>query len=212
MTTWKNRIAVVSRDPDFCTFFELEAIACGCPVFVLRAVPTELSQYDVVIVDAQTGYCVSEGQTCAVITVIRAEAQRKDWLSPTTWEWPVSVETVRALYEARRSDVVREAARPEDLTPTLYLLSEEERRVLYRNREITFSEGEWRLLCCLGDARGEPVDRQSLGELFGGSGNIVDVYVHALRKKLEQPFGIRIIETVRGRGYRLRAVMKQKEA
>ena len=211
MTSWKNRIAVVSRDPDFCSFFEWEAIACGCPVCVLGEAPTELSAYDTVILDARVGYCVAEGADCTVVTVLRDGAQRQDWLSPITWEWPVSVETVRALYEARHADGAVLPEQREDHTPALYLLSEEERRVLYRNREITFSEGEWRLLRCLGAARGEPVERQRLGELFDGAGNIVDVYVHALRKKLEAPFGIRLIETVRGRGYRLRAVMKQKE-
>jgi two-component system OmpR family response regulator len=34
--------------------------------------------------------------------------------------------------------------------------------------------------------------------------NVVDVYVRYLRAKLDQPFGLRSIETVRGAGYRLR--------
>ena len=34
--------------------------------------------------------------------------------------------------------------------------------------------------------------------------NIVEVYVRYLRKKIDQPFGRRSIETVRGAGYRLR--------
>ena len=35
--------------------------------------------------------------------------------------------------------------------------------------------------------------------------NIVDVYVRYLREKIDRPFGIETIETVRGAGYRLRA-------
>ncbi len=38
---------------------------------------------------------------------------------------------------------------------------------------------------------------------FRGDANIVEVYVHALRRKLDVPFGRRSIETVRGAGYRL---------
>ena len=34
--------------------------------------------------------------------------------------------------------------------------------------------------------------------------NVVDVYVRYLREKLDRPFGVASIETVRGRGYRLR--------
>jgi two-component system OmpR family response regulator len=34
--------------------------------------------------------------------------------------------------------------------------------------------------------------------------NVVDVYVRYLREKLDRPFGVQSIETVRGAGYRLR--------
>jgi two-component system, OmpR family, response regulator len=36
-----------------------------------------------------------------------------------------------------------------------------------------------------------------------GDSNIVDVYVRILREKIDRPFGMRSIETVRGAGYRL---------
>ena len=35
--------------------------------------------------------------------------------------------------------------------------------------------------------------------------NVIDVYVRYLREKVDRPFGVRSIETVRGAGYRLRA-------
>ena len=38
---------------------------------------------------------------------------------------------------------------------------------------------------------------------FDGDSNIVEVYVRRLRRKLDEPFGRRSIETVRGAGYRL---------
>jgi two-component system, OmpR family, response regulator len=38
---------------------------------------------------------------------------------------------------------------------------------------------------------------------YTGSTNIVDVYVGYLRKKLEKPFGRRLIRTVRGVGFML---------
>src|SRR5258705_297284 len=34
--------------------------------------------------------------------------------------------------------------------------------------------------------------------------NVVDVYIRYLREKLDRPFGVESIETVRGSGYRLR--------
>jgi two-component system OmpR family response regulator len=35
--------------------------------------------------------------------------------------------------------------------------------------------------------------------------NVVDVYIRYLRQKIDRPFGLDAIETVRGAGYRLRA-------
>jgi two-component system OmpR family response regulator len=40
---------------------------------------------------------------------------------------------------------------------------------------------------------------------FGGDSNVVDVYVRYLREKVDRPFGVASLETVRGSGYRLRA-------
>jgi DNA-binding response OmpR family regulator len=40
---------------------------------------------------------------------------------------------------------------------------------------------------------------------FAGDPNVVEVYVGYLRRKIDQPFGVDTIETVRGAGYRLRA-------
>jgi DNA-binding response OmpR family regulator len=39
---------------------------------------------------------------------------------------------------------------------------------------------------------------------FDGDPNIVEVYIRSLRKKIDIPFGLGSIETVRGAGYRLR--------
>ena len=40
---------------------------------------------------------------------------------------------------------------------------------------------------------------------YGQRSNVVEVYVRYLREKIDRPFGVQSIETVRGAGYRLRA-------
>jgi two-component system OmpR family response regulator len=35
--------------------------------------------------------------------------------------------------------------------------------------------------------------------------NVVEVYIRYLREKIDRPFGVATLETVRGAGYRLRA-------
>ncbi len=40
---------------------------------------------------------------------------------------------------------------------------------------------------------------------FDGDSNVVDVYVRYLREKIDRRFGVALIETIRGAGYRIRA-------
>jgi DNA-binding response OmpR family regulator len=47
---------------------------------------------------------------------------------------------------------------------------------------------------------------QVWGWEFEGDPNIVEVYIGYLRKKIDAPFGVRSIETVRGFGYRMVSV------
>lgn len=74
--------------------------------------------------------------------------------------------------------------------------------VTLRGTRIQLSEYEFKTLEALCGASGSPVSRRKLTELLGAnSGNIADVYICHLRKKLEEPFGIKIIYTVRSKGY-----------
>jgi DNA-binding response OmpR family regulator len=43
---------------------------------------------------------------------------------------------------------------------------------------------------------------------FDGTSNVVDVYVRRLRRKVDDPFNVKLLETLRGAGYRL---VKPKE-
>jgi DNA-binding response OmpR family regulator len=41
---------------------------------------------------------------------------------------------------------------------------------------------------------------------FDSTSNVVDVYVRRLRFRIDDPFETRLLETIRGVGYRLRAL------
>jgi DNA-binding response OmpR family regulator len=44
---------------------------------------------------------------------------------------------------------------------------------------------------------------------YQSASNVVDVYVRRLRRKLDDPFEVKLLETVRGAGYRLRQPEKK---
>jgi two-component system, OmpR family, response regulator len=78
--------------------------------------------------------------------------------------------------------------------------------VARRGVTIDLSPREFSLLEYLGRRSGEVVRRSEILDHvwaydYDGLSNVVDVYVGYLRKKLEKPFGSRIIRAVRGVGY-----------
>ena len=80
--------------------------------------------------------------------------------------------------------------------------------VVRSGARVDLSAREFALLEFLMRRPGEVLSRDRILEhvwdyTFGGSSNVVDVYVGYLRRKLEEPFGRPLIRTVRGVGYSL---------
>ena len=75
--------------------------------------------------------------------------------------------------------------------------------------EIPLSTKEFQLLEVFMRPPGHVLSRYDLLEGawemgYENRSNVVDVYVRYLRDKIDRPFGVQSIETVRGTGYRLR--------
>ena len=84
------------------------------------------------------------------------------------------------------------------------------RRVWRGEAEIALSRTEFALLEVLMRSPGRVLSRFDLlehvwDEEYENRSNVVDAYVRYLRNKVDRPFGVETIETVRGHGYRLRA-------
>ncbi len=76
--------------------------------------------------------------------------------------------------------------------------------------EIALSAKEFALLETFMRRPGQVLSRYQLLESawddeYENRSNVVDVYVRYLREKIDRPFGVTSLETVRGAGYRLRA-------
>jgi two-component system OmpR family response regulator len=101
------------------------------------------------------------------------------------------------------------AARPAVLEAGDLRLDPAERRVWRGDTEIELSAREHSLLETFMRRPGQVLSQSQLLEGAWDLGveqrsNVVEVYVRYLREKLDRPFGVRSIETVRGLGYRLR--------
>ena len=83
------------------------------------------------------------------------------------------------------------------------------RQVWRGDEEIHLSAKEFALLETFMRRPGQVLSRYQLLEhawdyAYENRSNVVDVYVRYLRAKIDRPFGVETIETVRGAGYRLR--------
>jgi two-component system, OmpR family, response regulator len=84
------------------------------------------------------------------------------------------------------------------------------REVRRGDRKIDLSAKEFALLETFMRRPDEVLSRLDLVEhawdyAYENRSNVVDVYVRYLREKIDRPFGVESIETVRGAGYRFRA-------
>ncbi|MGX4688367.1 response regulator transcription factor [Streptomyces sp. JNUCC 63] len=84
------------------------------------------------------------------------------------------------------------------------------RRVTRDGEEVPLTTKEFAVLEHLAQHAGEVVSKADIlahvwDFAYDGDPNIVEVYVSALRRKIDAPFGRRSIKTVRGAGYRLEA-------
>ncbi len=118
------------------------------------------------------------------------------------FSFPVLVARLRAL--VRRGGVER----PTVLRSGSLELDPATRRVSRDGTAIDLTAREFGLLHHLMRHRGMVVSKldilQAVWDLHhDGSDNLVEVYIGYLRRKVDQPFGLHSIQTVRGSGYRL---------
>lgn len=93
-------------------------------------------------------------------------------------------------------------------------LSEKKHQVRYAGEEIVLTNREFLMLKTLLENQDIVLSRDTLlervcGYNYVGETNVVDVYVRYLRSKIDEVYGVKMIQTVRGVGY---AIKSQEEA
>ena len=114
---------------------------------------------------------------------------------------------------ARLQALARRAApeRPVAMSAAGLVLDPTTRRVTREGREVQLTAREFALLHHLMRKAGQVQSKAEILENvwdsdYPGADNVVEVYIGYLRRKIDTPFDDRIIETVRGMGYRLNPV------
>jgi two-component system OmpR family response regulator len=111
---------------------------------------------------------------------------------------------------ARLRALVRRGApeRPVLITVGSLVLDPSRRHVERHGVPVTLTAREYGLLLFLMRHAGDVVSKTQIldnvwDSAYSGGDNVVEVYIGYLRKKLDAPFGVQTLHTVRGLGYRL---------
>ena len=126
---------------------------------------------------------------------------------------PFAIEELLARIRAvlRNTSVKSKAVKTEEnkLTSNELKVSLDSREVWVENQPVDLTKKEFDLLAFLLKNKGIVVSRETLldriwGYDYAGETNAVDVYIRYLRAKIEEPFGKKYIQTIRGVGYVVR--------
>ena len=181
----------------------------------------EATEYDAIVLDVmlpgidgfETCRRLREGGTWAPVLMLTARDAVEDriaGLDRGADDYLTKPFSVAELLARLRALFRRQPAeRPAIIAVGDIRLDPAARHVWRADTEVELSAKEFSLLETFMRSPGQVLTRFQLLEhvwdySYESRSNVVDVYVRYLREKLDRPFGVESIETVRGSGYRLR--------
>ena len=183
-----GKVAIISKNIELVRFIELELSRWGVAFDVLDRLSLVSDEYDFCVVDTDTA-----GKEAIPLTQIETL-----FVSA-----PVSLLEISRVCMQKASAARVLGDTDTCNSDTVYVEDESSGIVRLCNMQIKLTGAEFDLLVALCEAKGRPVSREALMKLFGAQrGNIADVYVCSLRKKLETATSKKVIITERALGYR----------
>ncbi len=187
---------IVSHDSVFAQALQIALREGGVEADVLSALPVRIPDSNGWIIDLDTVPATSSLPSPAV-TFTRSPSTHPtaDFARPFLFRELVAM--VKERFALLTPSPVRE--QPISDAPFLKLLPD---GVQMRGQIIALSPSERALLGLLMQTPGECVPTERIDELWQEKGgNTTAVYIRYLRKKLDEPSGLRLIRSIRGRGY-----------
>ena len=176
--------------------------------------------YDVIIIDTTSlelsaltfmRSLLSRNATSVKICICEnEEVQKSLWGFNKYLSFPFRLEELRSALVAPQANERKNDAEQSIDTPKCFFAHKDRRGITLEGTYIPLSQYEFNTLELLCSNAGKCVSRESIRSTLNSTdGNIADVYISHLRSKLELPFGLKIIYTVRSKGYMTDYILKE---
>lgn len=203
----KKKALILSKNESISRSIEIELLLLGYSVEkksgIRSAVSDEIDAFvfDLTSLDfsAQAPYIANDPKA---ITLAIVDDETEDCPSrfgfDSILKYPFLLDSIRDVFLSHNTT----KSSTDDDTKKIFITDRRASTVFFNGKIISLSEHEFCVLERLCSTPNESVSRDELTELLGAdSGNIADVYICHLRKKLEDPFGTKVIYTLRKKGY-----------
>ena len=165
---------------------------------------------------ADLDFCTAEelesyAESSTLIGFAKSESDIPESISElclTVFKRPFYISDFLALfgnYEINKSPKEKKSNRSVTQKPHFLTVDKNSNSALWGEQKISLSEYEYKVLSLLCENRGEIVEREKIYSLLGAEeGNMGDVYICHLRRKIDNKLGLKLIYTIRGKGYMLK--------
>ncbi len=195
-----KKAAIITQNYELDGFIAPELEMLGYRVTVLETATRINEKFDFVIVDVDT---VTEGIADISFPIVTVSEKYATEITAKgcMLSWPCRISDVFALVTVFSVADVRQDCADEKNEDVVRVINGN--TVVVNNHYVKLSNQEMTLLKELCRANGEIVTKERIREIFGADdGNISEVYVCHIRRKLDYRLGKKLIYTERGRGYR----------
>ena len=207
---YKN-IAIVSTDHSFARFLELELVTMYHKPEIFSNVGDVEDRFDCIILDNDTVREIIGVYHCPIVNFMVGIDEPVVMRGVYSLPKPCSLEAVHEVLN-KALNFSKKNIKQENNEGVIYVTDSKKRYAVIENCYLKLTSREFMLLETLCAAHGQIVPREKLAALLGAdSGNLVDVYICYLRRKLERPLNKKLIFSKRGFGYGTTLKMEKVE-
>ena len=193
------KIAIISKNDKIRDFFRLEALNFGFSVDCVEklSVHSDLSEYDLAIIDIDT---IAQNP----LNPAKRQITVSEISDATDINYPLQISELQKIYSSLFKNEPSQDGFCDVDESKIVFCANKPNLISLKGKKYMLSDAEYSVLKLLCENYPRAVSRERMNELFPNSnGNISDVYICKLRKKLEEPLSQRIILTIRSVGYKI---------